>query len=363
MIRRTRRTKSALCGLPGSLLALGVVLLADVGQVAAQVPSDTVRVSIQGTVLNAGTGFGIGGATVSFADTDFRAVADEFGRFSLEGILRGAYVVVVQAPGFKIRQSSIRVLRSGEVTLTLEPESSLSQTQSPSIREQSQVLGQILEMESGDPVEGAEVLLQGAQGFRVTDGDGRFEFPAVSPGIAALTVSYLGRAPLVDSVEVAPGTTVELEVRLGIEPVPMAPMSVVATARDPYLQDMGFYNRVGRGYSGQMITREHIEERAPRTLADLLVSVPGVRVNYGGSGDFQIRMRRAVRLDSSAETGCVPLVYLDDVPVEVGWLQNVQPDRIAGMEVYSGAGAPIQYNDPCGVILVWTRRGERGGGR
>ena len=92
------------------------------------------------------------------------------------------------------------------------------------------------------------------------------------------------------------------------------------------------------------------------------VSVPGVRVNYGGSGDFQVRMRRAVRLDNSAETGCIPLVYLDDVPVEVGWLENVLPDRIAGMEIYSGAGAPIQYNDPCGVILVWTRRGERGGG-
>ncbi len=353
--------KSSRLALFGALLAFGGQLSAGWAPARAQIPTDTVRVDIQGTVVNAATGFGVAGAFVHFADTDFRAQADEFGRFSLSGILRGAYVVVVEAPGFKIRQSSIRVLRPGEVTLSLEPESSLSQTRSPSSRDQSQVLGQILEMESGDPVEGAEVLLQGAQGFRVTDDEGRFEFPAVRPGMAALTVTYLGRAPLVDSVEVAAGTTVELEVRLGIEPVPMAPMSVVATARDPYLQDMGFYNRVGRGYGGQMITREQIQERAPRTLADLLVSVPGVRVNYGGSGDFQVRMRRAVRMDSSAETGCVPLVYMDDVPVEVGWLQNVLPDRIAGMEIYSGAGAPIQYNDPCGVILVWTRRGERGG--
>ena len=92
------------------------------------------------------------------------------------------------------------------------------------------------------------------------------------------------------------------------------------------------------------------------------MSVPGVRVDYGIAGSFQVRMRRAVSLDSSAQVGCVPLVYLDDVPVQVEWLENVVPNRIAGLEVYSGAGSPIQYNNPCGVILVWTRRGERGGG-
>jgi hypothetical protein len=329
---------------------------------AGQLPTDTVRVTIHGRVVDAVTGFGVEGAQVRFADTDFNTLSSSLGEFTLPGVLRGAYVIEVAAFGYKVRRSSIRVIRPGEVNLTLEPETTLRQSGRSSQGGDSKVLGQILAMETGDPVQGAEVLLEGALGFRVTDDDGEFEFPAVAPGMAALTVTFLGRAPLVDSVMIAPGTTVELEIRLGVEPVPMDPMSIVATSRDPYLEDMGFYNRVGRGYDGQVITQEDIQERAPRTLGDLLVSVPGVRVDYGVAGSFQVRMRRAVRMDSSAESGCVPLVYMDDIPVDVGWLENVLPSRVAGLEIYSGAGTPIQYNDPCGVILVWTRRGDPGSG-
>jgi hypothetical protein len=346
----------------GALGLLAVLLVLPQDGLRPQVVSDTVRVTINGVVLDAASGFGVPGAVVRLADTDFLAETSEIGTFTLSDLLRGAYVIIVEAPGYETKQNSIRVLRSGEITLSLEPESSVSRMTTSSSRDNSAVLGQILEMETGDPVEGAEVLLQGAEGFRVTDSDGRFEFPSVRPGRAAFSVAYLGRAPLVDSVEVAPGTTVELEVRLGIDPVEVAPLSILATARDPYLEDMGFYNRRGRGYNGQVITQEEIEERAPRTMGDLLVTVPGVRVDYGGAGQFQVRMRRAVSFDNSAESGCVPLVHMDDVPVEVGWLENIQPDRVAGMEIYRGAGAPIQYNNPCGVILVWTRRGERGGG-
>ena len=346
----------------GTLGLLAFLLALPHESLSSQVVSDTVRVTINGVVLDAASGFGVPGAVVRLADTDFLAETSEIGTFTLSDLLRGAYVIIVEAPGYETRQNSVRVLRSGEITLSLQPESSVSLTTTSSSRGSSVVLGQILEIETGDPVEGAEVLLQGAEGFRVTDSDGRFEFSSVLPGRAAFSVVYLGRAPLVDSVDVAAGTTVELEVRLGIDPVEVAPLSITATARDPYLEDMGFYNRRGRGYNGQVITQAEIQERAPRTLGDLLVTVPGVRVDYGGAGQFQIRMRRAVSLDSSAESGCVPLVHMDDVPVEVGWLENIQPDRVAGIEIYRGAGAPIQYNDPCGVILVWTRRGERGGG-
>jgi hypothetical protein len=106
--------------------------------------------------------------------------------------------------------------------------------------------------------------------------------------------------------------------------------------------------------------RGFIEARAPRDLGDIFNSVPGVRVDYNGMGGFEVRMRRAIRLSSG--TGCYPKLLIDDVPAEVGWLQNIPPHRVEGIEVYSGSNAPLRYNDPCGVILVWTRRGDPGGG-
>jgi hypothetical protein len=163
-------------------------------------------------------------------------------------------------------------------------------------------------------------------------------------------------------VEVLAGQTVEVEIRLAIQPVEVDPMVVIATPRNPYLEDMGFYRRRDQGYSGQFVSRESIAERDPRSLGDLLAVTPGVRVQYGGAGGFEVRLRRAIQMSQSGGVGCIPAVYLDDVPVDAGWLQNIPPDRVDGMEVFTGANAPLRYNDPCGVILVWTRRGGPGGG-
>jgi hypothetical protein len=39
---------------------------------------------------------------------------------------------------------------------------------------------------------------------------------------------------------------------------------------------------------------------------------------------------------------------------DINWLQ---PSDIGAMEVYPGqAGAPVQYDHVCGVIVIWTKR-------
>ena len=66
---------------------------------------------------------------------------------------------------------------------------------------------------------------------------------------------------------------------------------------------------------------------------------------------------------------CYPAVWLDGQMVHAGsagpmgsgpaFLDNfVQPDQIAGVEIYnSAASMPVQYNlhAACGVIVLWTR--------
>jgi hypothetical protein len=306
-------------------------------------------------------------ALVRFVDTDFQTRSDSVGRFTLSGVLKGSYYLVVEARGYETRGGAIQVLRSGELTLPLKASppgtSDLTTRRGASSRDaRTRILGRVVEMETGDAVAGAEVTLSRVPGVRVTDDRGRFELQAVEAGMLHLSVSFLGRAPVEDSVEVTGGVTVELDIRLAVEPVELDPIVILATPRNPYLEEMGFFRRADMGYNVRQISREVIEEREPRNLGDLLVSVPGVRVDFGGPGGFQVRMRRVVRFDASAQSGCVPAVFMDDVPVEVGWLMNIPPDRVEGIEIFSGVNAPIQYHDPCGVILVWTRRGETGGG-
>jgi hypothetical protein len=274
----------------------------------------------------------------------------------MDGLQAGAYLLVVRAPGYQELRITLRVVQTGSLNIPMEP---LSPGAHPT--RAARILGRVREAESSHPVEGAELTLSGVPGFQVTGSDGRFEFAAVPQGFTTLSVRHLGREPMTDDIEVAGTGTLELDIRLAPDPVELEPMVVTVTRRNSYLEDMGFYQRREKGYSGQYVSRELIEERDPRTMADIFNAVPGTRVMYDGLGRFLVTVTRGIRFTDSGE-GCVPKVFIDDVPSDVGWLEDLQPSRVEGMEVYSGVNAPLRYNDPCGIILVWTRRGERGAG-
>lgn len=347
-----------------SAVILGHLLLGTMGvsTAAGQDPPDTARVNISGTVVDRWSGLPVPNAFVRFAETDFQARTNAQGEFTLENVLRGSYLLFVDAQGYRPQRGDLRVVRTGSLQIPMDPEGAIHLLTTPPQGPDARVLGRVLEMESGKAVEGAEVFLQGVPDLRITDSRGRFEFESAPPGWRTMSVATLGRAPLSDSVEVAAGQTVEMEIRLAVQPVEVDPMVVTATPRSPYLEEMGFFYRRDQGYSGQFVNRESIIERDPRSLGDILAVMPGVRVQYGGAGGFEVRIRRAIQISQSGGVGCIPAVYLDDIPVEAGWLHNIPPDRVEGMEVFTGANAPLRYNDPCGVILIWTRRGERGSG-
>jgi len=349
----------------GHTVAVGLCLFLSLGfppTLSAQVEPDTSRVTISGMVVDRWSGLPIPNALVRFVDTDFAARTNAGGEFVLESVLRGSYFLRVDATGYRSEQGGLRVIRTGSLTIPLEPTGEVQVLPSDRPVPGTRILGRVVEMESGKVLEGAEVTLSGAAGSRITDSGGRFEFQSAPPGTQTVSVSTLGRAPLSDTVQVLAGQTLEVEIRLAVQPVEVDPMVVIATPRNPYLEEMGFYYRRDQGYSGQFVSRETIVERNPRSLGEILSTTPGVRVQFGGAGGFEVRLRRAIQISASGGVGCIPAVYLDDVPVDAGWLQNIPPDRVEGLEVFTGANAPLRYNDPCGVILVWTRMGERGGG-
>jgi hypothetical protein len=343
-------------------LAPGAVAILLLGWLApreagGQNPPDTVRVTIGGRVFERGKGVPISGALIHLAGTDFRARSAWDGRYTIEGIPRGAYQLEVDAPGYRAIRAGMSILRGGDLDFPLEPVSGAARPgHSP------RILGRVVERETGAPIEGARITLAGASPGQISDGRGRFEMENPTPGPQTLAVTVLGREPLTALVEVPAEGTLEVDIRLAVEPVEMTPILVTATPRDSYLEAMGFYQRRDEGRSGTQITRQALLDRNPRNLGDILAVVPGIRVLPGALGSFQVRMRRAIRLTGDGGQGCVPALFVDDVRSEPGWLQDLDPVRVEALEIYSGANAPLRYNDGCGVILVWTRRGERGRG-
>ncbi|MFG1691427.1 carboxypeptidase regulatory-like domain-containing protein [Gemmatimonadota bacterium] len=201
--------------------------------------------------------------------------------------------------------------------------------------------GQVVD-EDRSPVSSAEVSLMSETGEVLrgveSDGEGNFRFEEVSSGSYLLRVVRLGYESMTTQpVLVEEGSTVEVELRVAVDAIPLEPLVVRQRSQtrrlDPLIQ--GFYERRETGI-GHFIAREEIEERQASRLSDLLREVPGVW-----------------------KFSCRPSIWLDGMLVRLVLDEVASPHEVEGIEIYLHAGEiPARYNPTgsmCGVILIWTR--------
>jgi hypothetical protein len=229
---------------------------------------------------------------------------------------------------------------------------------------QTHLTGTVLDDATQRPVAAATIELSEPSGrirHRVqSDPDGRFVFARIPAGTYHITAARIGyqasrRLPLT----LARSDTVRVEIRISTAAVLMAPLEIVAAARQPAvhpgLEEFEFRRQRN---AGTFITREEIETRNATNTLDLL-SGTGVRI----SG----------KLVTVGRTGCYMMVYIDGAAmttitgrnrVESGRdprtaLLSVLPVDIEAMEIYRGAAQiPPEFGGAtgqCGAIAIWTR--------
>ncbi len=230
------------------------------------------------------------------------------------------------------------------------------------------LVGRVVDAESEQPLEGVRVVLLDGErnefGGTFTDDAGRFVLAVPRSGEWLLSATLIGYGRLItDPVPVDPGERVAVEVRLGVEAVPLE--ALVVTGRSAHMNPdiQSFYRRLergGRAGIGRFVAREDIERSSPSYATDLLRTMPGMRVVRGRAGQGS-----GLRMSS----GCVPAIFIDGTQInrlDTGdSLDNyVTPQSIEGIEVYRGAGQQVgRFHDGrgCGLVLVWTRRGVNEG--
>jgi hypothetical protein len=228
-----------------------------------------------------------------------------------------------------------------------------------------EILGTVLDHASEEPLQGVRVTLEDEEGATavqtLTDERGRFYLAAPAEGSWRVATDLFGFLPLVAApLEIARWESLVVEIRLAPQVIALDPLVVTArrTSISPDVQR--FYERLERGRHfglGQFVSRADVERTYPIRTTDLLRSMAGVRLTPGprGMGDI-------VRMAGD----CVPAIYVDGslinrTQVTESLDAHVIPHDVEGIEVYRGSGSMIaQYHDPrgCGLILVWTRRGE-----
>jgi hypothetical protein len=230
-----------------------------------------------------------------------------------------------------------------------------------------QIVGAVVDEQTGQGIEGAAVTLTDAGGSQLARGltgrEGHFVLNPGAAGSLTLTVTRFGYLSVTSHpIEVEAGERVVVEVRLGVDVIPLDPV-VVSGRRQSTPDIAAFYQRLEQGRrtgQGHFISRTEIAQARPARTTDLLRTLSGLRVDRSrtaGRGDV-VRMRG----------GCVPAIFIDGNHINRtdprhSLDEYVVPASIEGIEVYRGAGRSVgHYYDPrgCGVVLVWTQRGELG---
>ncbi|MFV1987028.1 MAG: carboxypeptidase regulatory-like domain-containing protein [Gemmatimonadota bacterium] len=235
------------------------------------------------------------------------------------------------------------------------------------------IVGTVIDRRTDRPVESAQLELVGDDENRLSDGNGRFLFRDLTPGVYRVAVSHIAYERMEQIVNVPGNRTVDVRFSLSADPIELEPL-VVTVVRDNRLERRGYYERRDIGEkvgNGVFFNAEEIRRLMPSRVTNLLEWVPGVRVDCsGGSRSCRVIMTRgAPSLSSRGEVGCVNSnIYVDGVRVVRDTQDSpesidsfVSPFDIAGMEVYRSASeVPAEFAGSvgrCGAIVIWTGSG------
>src|SRR5205814_1634671 len=228
------------------------------------------------------------------------------------------------------------------------------------------VTGGVTEAKSGKGVPNVSVVLAGTRWRASTGEDGAYRLLDVTAGTYTLTASRIGYAKQSQSVSVAAGQEMAVDLVLQVAPTTLDEIVVTVT---------GEQRRVEVGNAIGKISADSLVRTAPVTSVGDLINarVPGAQVLLGdGFSGSSPRLR--LRGINSFSVSDDPLVIVDGARVESspstrwpagalpGRLSDLSPDEIESIEVVKGPSAATLYGTDAanGVLVIKTKRGTSG---
>jgi TonB-linked SusC/RagA family outer membrane protein len=270
---------------------------------------------------------------------------------ALTTLLRGTGVVPTVEP-------------TGQILLVAEPQQLNGGPPQPA---QGSIRGTVRTRTDGAPLTGVAVSVTGTRFAASTDADGRYVITGVPPGSHRLQARRLGYGSRDTSVVVREGEQTVVDFAL----------SAAATQLERVVVT-GYGATIRRDVTGAIasVTAEEFATQAAPTITlstGLQGKAPGVQVvaNSGlPGGGARVRIRGTGSITANSE----PLYVIDGLPAEQGTssqnpqdnpLMSVDPSEIESIEILKDASATAIYGarGANGVILITTKRGQRGENR
>jgi TonB-linked SusC/RagA family outer membrane protein len=201
------------------------------------------------------------------------------------------------------------------------------------------------------PLAGVAVAVKSSTLGATTGVDGQFSLVVSAALPITLTFNLLGYNPL------------EVEVYDAGEP-----LLITLGDNSLYLDEVvvaagGIYRaRREQGYSVTKVTNEELTAGKPTSLAaGLTAKIPGLQVNAVSSG-VNPSYRLVLRGNRSVTGENQALIVVDNAVVPNDFLNNINPETIADIQVLNGAAGATLYGSEAsnGVLLITTKSGEKG---
>ncbi len=232
------------------------------------------------------------------------------------------------------------------------------------------ITGRVTDRESGQPVDAAQIRIDGSTIGTISNADGNFAIQRIAPGTYQLRLVRLGYQSVLQSVTLRAGAPVTANFTLTRAPYQLE--SVVTTATGEQLtRELG--HAVAKLDAPKMVMEQPITN-----FQDLLngrtAGVTLMQSNGTVGGGSRVRIRGL----SSASLSNDPLIIVDGTRIEqsspalggtlyIGggrpnFMNNLNPEEIENIEIVKGPSASTLYGTQAanGVIVITTKRGRTG---
>lgn len=233
--------------------------------------------------------------------------------------------------------------------------------------------GTVLDAGSRRPLQGAQVMVVGAQAGAMTNASGEYRIVGVAPGNRDLTVRRIGYGPATATVAVVAGETARRDFALQQAVIELGAVVTTGTGGAQVEQ---------RKLGNTVATIEPVPNVPLVSVSEMLQGrEPGIQMlpSSGLTGEgARIRIRGNASLSQSNE----PIVYVDGVRVDNGGgfgrgyvgtggggqpsrLDDIDPNSVERIEILKGAAAATLYGTEAsnGVIIITTKKGTAGSPR
>ena len=214
-----------------------------------------------------------------------------------------------------------------------------------------------------------DVRADGGSRTIATGTGGKALLPDVAPGRLTIRARRIGfkEGLLVARVEAGHNT-----VPIVMSEIAPPSLDTVRVVGDRPVTGLGrhdeFDQRRLRSIGGRFVTPEEIEKQNPLRVTKILRRVPGVTLRDSSGVTIAVSGRglKIVRMGEGPNSQLVPVpctmrVGVDGTLKENGFdMDLLSPKDIYGVEVYTPATVPPQYNGQkadsfCGLIMIWTK--------